>query len=122
MKRFLLPCLLISTFFATGCGDSANHKGTTATKSTENLSVEEKLNKTLEAKGLSLCDSYHWIEDMEAETRQTIEKEKPDMNIVDRTSLLENVRDEKWSAYCKEHQLPDSIRASINGFGFESCK
>ncbi|WP_019986276.1 hypothetical protein [Rudanella lutea] len=87
-----------------------------------NLNSAEGIDSFLQEKGLSLCEVYKWIGDMEAETRAQVEKEYPSMNVVDRSNRLDDVRDLKWKEYCVKQNLPDSIRTYVNGYGLESCK
>ena len=79
------------------------------------------LNATLKQINLDLCETYHWIEDMEMETRAQIEQ-RNDMAFPDREEKLTFIRDQKWAEYCQKHKLPDSVRLSINVYGVEACK
>jgi hypothetical protein len=82
----------------------------------------ERLNAILERSDLSLCEVYDWIGTMESQTRQEIELKNPAMNVADRTEYIEKLRDLKWLGYCAQHNLPDSVRAAINGYGLEHCQ
>ncbi|GAB3767854.1 hypothetical protein GCM10028818_01350 [Spirosoma horti] len=91
-------------------------------KTVTKISNREVLDDALGKSDVTLCKAYNWISEMEAKTRKDIETKHPDMNIADRIAKLEQIRDQKWNAYCAKANLPVSMRPLVNAYGFEECK
>lgn len=87
-------------------------------KETKQENGLERLNAILKKSDLSLCEVYHWVEDMEASTR----KDTPDMTASDQIEHLEQLREKRWMAYCAKHNLDDTLKTYIGVYGFEQCK
>lgn len=81
-----------------------------------------ELKSTLEAHNLDLCDTYHWIENMEKETRLLVETNQPKASATEKNESIEFMRDQEWMGYCKKHRIPDSVRTEINIYGMSECK
>lgn len=80
-----------------------------------------QLNQTLASHDLTICEVYNWIGTMEAQTRKELEASEPNMNVLKRDDRLEQIRDEKWKQYRTTHQIPDSLRVLVNGYGLQEC-
>jgi hypothetical protein len=81
-----------------------------------------ELKSTLQAHDLELCDAYHWIGNMENETRHFVETNQPALNAADKDKRIEFMREQEWNGYCIKHNLPDSIRTEINVYGMSECE
>jgi hypothetical protein len=71
---------------------------------------------------VDLCEAYHWIGEMEHQTRQYSERKQPGLSAIEREAQLSKERDRRWIDYANRHKIPDSMRVQINVAGMNACK
>lgn len=117
-----LSVILILGLIGYLSGPPKPEKKAALAKTASKRSNRDLLDDALGKSNVTLCEVYSWITKMEAQTRKDIEAKYPDMNVIDRTAKLDQIRDEKWKEYCANENLPVSIQTSVNVYGFEECK